>query len=241
MRTLFSYPKFEQQVKDRWAELRNNGAIDKFIEAIDVAYETLGYSIYRDNDKWHTIGTNPMFGSPTFPTYDAEVAHLREWHVQRIAWLDEAFDYSGPVDTDGWITSEELTVDRDHKLIKGLEIGASADELLSKVSSSEGAQIKVLNADGSDFAGGRLKTGMKLQSVKNGEVKDELDIVVRADVNGDGRVNIYDLLETKYMILNEFVSDEKPYSAYYEAANMTGSDKLSIFDLVAMKLVVMGR
>ncbi|WP_040196093.1 CotH kinase family protein [Candidatus Soleaferrea massiliensis] len=237
MRTLFSYEKFEQQVKDRWAELRDNGTISKFIEAIDAANETLSYAIYQDDRLWHTIGTDPMYGdaSKTFPTYALEVAFLRDWHEKRIAWLDEAFGYD-PNKDDGIIGSDTLPIDRGNGLIAGIDNGTTVNQLLEKIS-APGGEVKVLQADGSVYTGKRLGTGMKLQSMLNGAVADELTIVVKADMTGDGIVNIFDLLQVKLAILNG--AQLEP--AYFAAASLSGKPTINLTDLLLMKMVILGK
>ena len=86
------------------------------------------------------------------------------------------------------------------KYITGLKPGVKASDFLGKIS-AEGATLKVVDASGKEKTG-KLATGNKLQvyDSKNELVKS-YEIVIYGDANGDGDINVLDMIKVNRHIL----------------------------------------
>lgn len=86
------------------------------------------------------------------------------------------------------------------KYISGLKPGVKASDFLGKIS-AEGATLKVVDASGKEKTG-KLATGNKLQvyDSKNELVKS-YEIVIYGDANGDGDINVLDMIKVNRHIL----------------------------------------
>ncbi|MDY3276259.1 MAG: cadherin-like beta sandwich domain-containing protein [Agathobacter sp.] len=86
------------------------------------------------------------------------------------------------------------------KYITSLKPGVKASDFLGKIS-AEGATLKVVDASGKEKTG-KLATGNKLQvyDSKNELVKS-YEIVIYGDANGDGDINVLDMIKVNRHIL----------------------------------------
>lgn len=83
---LFSYcPEFVEAVEVRWTELRDNGAIDKFLSDIDVTRETIALSERME----HTL--YPISEVRNYNSYDEAIQYLKDWLDARLKWMDQQF------------------------------------------------------------------------------------------------------------------------------------------------------
>ena len=85
---------FIDLVKERWNELKEAGIFDKMIEEIDRTWEMNKDSLNHNFERW------PIFGQRlnqepaqvrALSSAEEHVAYLRQWLIDRIAWLDETF------------------------------------------------------------------------------------------------------------------------------------------------------
>jgi hypothetical protein len=86
---LFQDPAFTEMVKTRFNYFKNNE--DYIIQTINIYSDKLKWAQTKNNEKWDTLGKyvwpNPVF----YDTYDEEINHLKEWYLNRMQWLDDAF------------------------------------------------------------------------------------------------------------------------------------------------------
>ncbi|MGM9681956.1 MAG: CotH kinase family protein [Eubacteriales bacterium] len=83
---LFAYcPEFVKAVEVRWTELRDNGAIDKFLSDIDVTRETIALSERME----HTL--YPISEVRNYNSYDEAIQYLKDWLDARLKWMDQQF------------------------------------------------------------------------------------------------------------------------------------------------------
>ena len=86
---LFGYPEFVALTLERWKAKRP--AIEAFVNAsIDIYAWRLDAAQQRNFARWPLLGY-PGIGHYTFATYAEEVAFLKGFLNQRMAWLDTAF------------------------------------------------------------------------------------------------------------------------------------------------------
>jgi len=88
----------------------------------------------------------------------------------------------------------------------------------------KGAEI-VTNKDAN------IGTGMKIKIKLNGQEK-EYTVVIKGDINGDGKVKLTDLSKLKFVL----IGTTKVEGAYKEASDLNGDGKVKISDLSKMKL-----
>lgn len=87
---LFQDPNFVAQVKSRFTYFRNNQ--DYILEKMDYYSNYLALSQQENDDKWNTIGTYVWPNPVIYNTYEGEVNHLKNWYIERMNWLDNAFN-----------------------------------------------------------------------------------------------------------------------------------------------------
>ena len=87
---LFQDPDFVTSVKSRFQFFMQNQ--DFILEKIDNHARELRWAQQQNDDLWQTLGIyvwpNPVF----YDTYQEEVDHLKSWYVNRMNWLDAAFE-----------------------------------------------------------------------------------------------------------------------------------------------------
>lgn len=83
---------------------------------------------------------------------------------------------------------------------------------------------------------GILKTGDKV-TINNGESSKTYTVIIYGDANGDGKINISDLLRVQKIILNQAnVSD-----SYMKAADTNKDGKVTIVDLLRVQKHILGQ
>jgi hypothetical protein len=88
---LFQDPDFMQKWIDRWQVLRRGEFSDGSMRArVDALAAQLQESQVRNQQRWTSVAPNGGPLSP-LPGYAGEVDHLKNWLVQRAAWIDSRF------------------------------------------------------------------------------------------------------------------------------------------------------
>ena len=59
--------------------------MDYYADYLDLAQQ-------ENNDKWDVIGNYTWPNPVVYNTYEEEVAHLKNWYIQRMNWLDTALN-----------------------------------------------------------------------------------------------------------------------------------------------------
>lgn len=97
--------------------------------------------------------------------------------------------------------------------------------------------VRICREDGSELAQeDRLQTGDTVQVLYEGAVRAELTVVVRGDINRDGKVNAQDYIQLKRAVLGITELTGAPL----QAARVTGRDRLSAADYIRLKRAVLG-
>ena len=118
--------------------------------------------------------------------------------------------------------------------ITGVEPGTSAADFLNGFV-CEGAQLKVVNADGTDETG-TVGTGDRLAVYVNGAVVEIRDIIIYGDISGDGAITILDLVRLNRHTLN--ISSLSGTQLLAADVNRNGS--VNIQDLVMVNRHTLG-
>ena len=92
---LLEDPRFVQELKDRWNQVRGNELSDQAILSRLDAYNTElveGNAINENFSQWRILGQwiwpNEYVGN----SYSDERTYLQEWVTTRLSWLDGAID-----------------------------------------------------------------------------------------------------------------------------------------------------
>lgn len=87
---LFQDSAFVLKVKSRFTYFRNNQ--NEILNKMDFYADYLKYAQEENDIKWNLFGNyvwpNPVF----FDTYQDEVNHLKNWYIQRMDWLQTAYN-----------------------------------------------------------------------------------------------------------------------------------------------------
>lgn len=129
-------------------------------------------------------------------------------------------------DIDYNITSGKYSIDT---YITGVTPGTTVADFLSQVTCAEGI-VKVITASGVENTG-NIATGNKLAVYVNDTLVGTKDIVIYGDINGDGQINVLDIIKLNRNIL----ALDQLSGAYLEAgdANRKG-DGINILDLIVV-------
>lgn len=89
-------PAYTAQVKERWAQYREgNLRTDRLMATLDslATVITVQGAEHRNTQAW------PCWGKKWWPNhymavdYDDEISHIRQWLLERLAWMDKQLDY----------------------------------------------------------------------------------------------------------------------------------------------------
>lgn len=120
--------------------------------------------------------------------------------------------------------------------IAGFTVGDTIAEVLKNVTMSSGVTAKLLNSDGT-VNNGIVATGNRLVFYKpDGSELGSYTVVIYGDANGDGSIDIFDVVRIKRIRLG-FVDAPEINRI---AADCDGKEGLDIFDIVAIKRHMMG-
>ncbi len=87
---LFEDPVFVEKVKERFSYFRDNQNF--ILDKIDFYANYLNLAQEENDIKWDIIGNYAWPNPVVYDTYEEEVAHLKNWYVQRMDWLANAFN-----------------------------------------------------------------------------------------------------------------------------------------------------
>ncbi|MBQ6811578.1 MAG: cadherin-like beta sandwich domain-containing protein [Agathobacter sp.] len=134
--------------------------------------------------------------------------------------------------TDYTIVSDLYTIGN---YITGVTPGTTAEELLAGVS-CEGTTLAVLNAQGQVHSG-NIATGNKLAIYKDGTLVSTKDIVIYGDVNGDGAIDVLDIIK----INRQTLGLDSMSGAYLEAGDANRkADGVDVLDLIIVNRHTLG-
>lgn len=143
----------------------------------------------------------------------------------------QAGTHSGNVDDVSYQTSLSVNNNR----VSGIGIGSEVNSVLENVSITAGYG-KICDRNGNEKTG-RVATGDKLNIYdNNGNLKISLSVVIYGDVNGDGVVDLLDIVRLKKYIIGSQSLD----SEYIEAADANRNGSSDILDIVAIKKHITG-
>lgn len=141
---------------------------------------------------------------------------------------------------------ENIVVDNTNKYIKHLEEGTTVAGLIDDVSLI-GGRIVVYEDDSYKLeknSADIIKTGNVLVVYVENVIKAEYALSVSGDANGDGEVDLIDLVQIRKHIVGWINPNtnivQKKTGVYYEAIDMNRDGMVDLIDLVRMRKTIVG-
>lgn len=120
--------------------------------------------------------------------------------------------------------------------ISGIAVGTTA-ETIKKSFTLNNCTVQIYKSDGVTVNSGNIGTGNKVQIKDNsGKVVKEYTCVIYGDVNGNGEIEILDLVYVKRALLGVIKLD----GASAKAADVNKRENVDILDLVYVKRALLG-
>ena len=118
-------------------------------------------------------------------------------------------------------------------LISGIEPGISAAEFKENISFADGVNWILSAADGEEKTDDKLmQTGDRIQILSpNGVVWQTYTILIYGDVNGDGMIDIFDLVGVR----NHIIQTAELAEISFLAGDVNRDGTVDIFDLVGVR------
>ena len=146
--------------------------------------------------------------------------------------LTKSFKITNPVPQN--ITSSNVNVDEQKGYISKISIGTSVQGFIDSL--NEKKYVTVVDKNGKKVEGSSaLATGMKVTIMDGNKKVKEYSIIVTGDTNGDGKLNITDMIAVKASTLKK--SDLT--GVYAKAADVNGDGKVNITDFIKVKAAIL--
>lgn len=183
---------------------------------------TFSIPVYENMPEYTVLpGHNPPVIIPEDPVEEPEIT--------------EYDDPAAEISTGDIITDLDLIIS--DETLSGFESGMTAGVISNMASSVEnGPQITIRNANGDKVEGNSLLATGHTVEIRSGDNTEVYTVVIKGDVNGDGKIDASDLLEVRKDILN--LSElEGPY---LKAALPEGEEEVSILSYIMIKRHLLG-
>jgi len=212
-------PSFNKDTTSYSVIVPNNVAsVDISAQAIDsgAAVSGTGTVSLSEGENNFTINVRAQNGS------------VRSYYIKIVR---ESSQSSGSIGDTSYNTSLSINNSR----VSGIGIGSDVGSVLENVSIT-GGYGKICDKNGNEKTG-RVATGDKLNIYdNNGNIKTSLSVVIYGDINGDGVVDLLDIVRLKKYIVGSISLD----SEYLEAADANRNGSSDILDIVAIKKHITG-
>ena len=209
----------------------------QYMTNVRAAYSQSGtmYSTYEENDALDAALT---FSIPVYlnmPEKTALPTEIEGNEEPENPTPQDPIDDPTPQYSGNFFEDMNLTL-VDGKYVLGFEKGFTYQQLTNIASQiDDKLSVTVLNGDNELGNYDILATGLKLV-LENSEGKSEYTIVIRGDVNGDGKISSMDYVLIKVHIMEEKLISDK---AQLLAADMNDDDKVTSMDYVRIKSLIM--
>jgi hypothetical protein len=191
--------------------------------------ESLGWAYFTGNAPATVLNGAFDACASGFTVYYASGAtgFTNPWHGYPTGVLNKLFLTTASV-------KNGISVDKAGGLLTGVADGTSVSVLKAQLI-NDGATIKVYNSGGQEYTGNAVGTGMTVRLVVNGSILDELRILVRGDVNGDGQISVADYALSRLDILKL-----KGLTGIYATAGDVNRDgKRNVTDYTSIRLDIL--
>ena len=133
------------------------------------------------------------------------------------------------------LTSSSISLNQSTMKVSKIKAGTTVSNLLTYIEQKEYAQVY----SGTTFVSGDklVGTGMRLCIVDNGKILKTYTIIVTGDINGDGKINITDMIAVKAHVLKKSILS----GVYANAGDVNGDGKVNITDFIKIKANLLGK
>ena len=87
-RQLRIMPEFEQALRARWTQLRNDGVLDSFFSEYNEILDVISNSAEENMKVWQYRPFNDINGK-TIYTRNMEIDYVRQFYAERVVWMDQ--------------------------------------------------------------------------------------------------------------------------------------------------------
>lgn len=135
------------------------------------------------------------------------------------------------VDDAEYITSVAYGHTIEDGMIKTVAYKTKSNELKDQLD-NDNSLLFMYKADDSDIYSNDepLATGVIVKLIRNNNLKDSKLVVVKGDVDGNGRITLFDAVK----VLNHFLEKETLEGIYFEAADVDSNGSITLFDAVGI-------
>ena len=142
--------------------------------------------------------------------------------------MTTTFTIIDPVPTS--ITSSVFTVSQTNSYISKITVGTTVNTLWSNLNEKD--YVAIYDKNGSVVTGATtLATGMTARIMDEGTAVKRYTVIVTGDTNGDGKINITDMIAVKACTLKKSGLS----GAYEKAGDVNGDGKINITDFIKVK------
>lgn len=138
------------------------------------------------------------------------------------------FTIIDPIPTE--LTSSVFKIDQTRNYISKISVGTTVHTLISALNEKE--YVSICDKNGTGLSGAAtIGTGMLARIMDGSKIERTYTIIITGDTNGDGKINITDMIAVKACTLKK--SDLK--GVYEKAGDVNGDGKINITDFIKVK------
>lgn len=124
--------------------------------------------------------------------------------------------------------NSKYSIDQENKYIFGVKQQTTKEEIIEGITSN--VKYNIITKEGQEVQEEKIGTGMKVKF----ETNEAYEIVVKGDINGDGKISTTDLTKVKKHIIQKDLLE----GCYEKAIDINEDGKISVTDLAKMKKVL---
>lgn len=138
--------------------------------------------------------------------------------------------------SDGTISSSTYSIDMENGFVTGITAGTQADSVAGNIKVVNNGKVVITDSDG-NVKSGNVATGdvVNVYSSSNSKMAS-YNAVVKGDVNGDGIIDILDIVKIK----NQMLGNSELKGAYMSAADIDNNGSVDLMDIVKAKSLLLG-
>ncbi len=132
---------------------------------------------------------------------------------------------------------KQLSLTKNEHYLIGFTVGSDVSELRQTISSLNKVQLSYFHdANTNDITSGIISTGMQF-AIKIGESPYDYTVIIKGDVNGDGKIYATDYVQVR----NHIMSKTKLSATQLKAADINGDGEIYATDYVKIRNHIMGK
>lgn len=181
-------------------------------------------------DGYNLLGINLIFKIPVYEKMDTTIVNSGDGAVED----DNKGENPSTIPISTIVTSSGYSYTS--KYISKIEVGTEVSEIKGVLESVGGnSTVTIYDAKGTILTSGILATGYKIE-INNQSSKEVLEVVIKGDTSGDGKINALDLLQVQKNILGTYTLT----GPYKEAADTSKDGKINALDLLQVQKDILG-